>query len=176
MTGQRDWLRARAADLPTEQVPLPASPSAWAIIEKAIALHEDRLRAAADHGPSEVAAAQARLAQARADLAAQPVKTFTVRCVPPAQWDALIDQHPPSEEQRAQGWQWHVATFRPAVLDACVVPDEGEDPIGVRGWVEVAEEGEMTPGELELLFATAVQLNARQPRVSVGKGSPQTPS
>lgn len=100
----------------------------------------------------------------------------SLRCLAPDDWEDLIDAHPPDDEQRKQGWQWDVKAFRPALLAASVVTPDGEEPLEVRGWTEVAEEGQLTAGELEELFGTAVNLNTRRPSVAVGKGSTQTAS
>ena len=64
----------------------------------------------------------------------------------------------------------------PALLAECVAAPEGEKALTEMDWRQAAVEGQLTAGELDLLFATAVNLNARQPDVSVGKGSTQTGS
>lgn len=103
-------------------------------------------------------------------------EVVSLRCLSVDDWELLVASHPPTDDQAGKGWLWNVKTFRPALLAACVVTPEGEEPLGERGWVEAAEEGQLTQGELELLFVTAVNLNARQPTVAVGKGSTQTVS
>lgn len=167
----RDTLRARPSKLPTAEARIPADPAAYTRIEQGVAILEAAAAAAVEDGPEPAATAQAQLKQGRAELAAQPALLFTFRCLPAKQWEELVDAHPPTDEQRRQGWQWDITTFRPAVLAACHIPDRDEDGLDVRGWVEIAEEGQLRPGELEHLFATAVQLNARQPpALHLGKG------
>lgn len=166
----RDRLRARPSKLPTAEARIPADPAAHAAAERVVALLEAAVATAVElgDGPGEQVA-RAQLDEARDALAAQPAETFTFRCLPGKRWEELVDAHPPTDEQRRQGWQWDVPTFRPALLAACHIPDDEQDHLDVRGWVEVAEEGQLRPGELELLFATAVQLNARAPSASLGK-------
>ena len=177
MTSRREQLRARPSKLPTAECPLPADPAAYAAAEQAVGLLETFAAAAARTGDDEqLQHARARLEQARAALADQPLEVYTFRCLEPKRWEELVDAHPPTDEQRRNGWQWDVATFRPALLAACYVPPDGDEPLDARAWVEVAEEGQMTPGELEKLFGTAAALNARAPSPSLGKGSTQTHS
>ena len=173
---RRDRLRARPSKLPTAECPLPADPAAYAAAEQAVALLE-AFRKGVDPGDDEqLQRAQSRLDAARQALADLDVEVYRFRCLEPKRWEELVDAHPPTDEQRRGGWQWDVATFRPALLAACDIPPDGEDALDARAWVEVAEEGQMTPGELEKLFATAVQLNARAPSPSLGKGSTQIAS
>lgn len=164
----REWLRARR--LPTADTPLPADPVAYAAAERYLEACARTLELAQVRQVDDLQPYRDAVSAAQAALIAQPVKVFVLRCLAPEMWDELVTANPPTAEQRTLGWQWNVAEFRPAVLAACVVPPEGEESLGVRGWVEVAEEGQLAPGELDLLFINAVNLNARQPQVSVGKG------
>lgn len=162
----RDRLRSRA--LPTAEVTLPADPVTFAAAQRQVEIDTRTLQTAQVQG-LDLQVYRDRLTASQDHLDSLPVEVIRMRCLPVADWEALIDEHPPSDEQRTQGWQWDVTRFRPALLAACVVPDEGEDSLGERGWVEVAEEGQMTAGELDTLFAAAVQLHARPPQVSTGK-------
>lgn len=168
MTTRRDRLRARA--LPTTTVPLPADPVAHAIATAELERAEGALQSARARDVPDLDVHLRAVQLAQDALDALPVDVYTLRCLAPKRWDELVDAHPPTDEQRKAGWSWDVRSFRPAVLDACVLTPDNEEPLGLRGWVEIAEEGQMRPGELDLLFAEAVQLNARQPRVTVGKG------
>lgn len=162
--------RLRARKLPEQQVALPSDPVAYAAAERQVEIEERMvLRAKGDDrlDPETVAAA---LAAARAALAAQPIEVFTVRCLPANEWEMLVAEHPPTAEQRSQGWQWDVETFRPALLAATVSTAEGENDLDVLDWQQLARDGNIAIGELDLLFVAAVQLNTRQPQVSTGKG------
>jgi hypothetical protein len=156
---QRDRLRAR--QLPTRSVRLPADPVAYAAAETA-------------YTAAQVAAkgvrGQERLAQARAELEAQHVEEFTVRALPPDDWEALRALHPPTEEQRAQGWLWDASTLRPELLAASIVPADGEQAFTADEWREFARDGRVTAGEQDLLLATAIALNTRALQVGAGKG------
>ncbi|TAK32329.1 MAG: hypothetical protein EPO40_03100 [Myxococcaceae bacterium] len=175
MTGTlRDRLRAR--QLPTAVVRLPADPAGYAAAEQYFdaatrALQLAQARQVPDLGPYEQA-----VKDATAAVEGQAVEVFTLRCLAPADWEALITEHPASDEQRKQGWQWDVVEFRPALLAEAVVAPEGEKALSESDWRFLAEQGQLTVGELDLLFATAVNLQTRQPQVSVGKGSAGTPS
>lgn len=164
----RDRLRAR--QLPTETVRLPLDPAAYARAERELdaatwALEEARARASVD-----VAELRARVASAREVFDACEVETVTVRALPPAEWEALLDEHPPTDEQRAAGAQWNLHSFRPALLAASVVPADGDEPSGLDEWEQFAKDGTLAAGELNALFNTAVSLNLRAPSSAVGKG------
>lgn len=169
---RRDRLRARAGSRPTATVGLPQDPAGYAEAEAALERADATVRAARAAGLEDLDDVEQALAAARAELAELPVEVFELRCLTPRAWDDLVNDHPPTDEQRRQGWAWNVDSFRPALLaETVITPDEDqEEPLTARHWVEVAEEGELTPGELELLFATAVGLNQRQPRLDLGKG------
>jgi hypothetical protein len=168
VTSRRDRLRDRA--LPTTAVPLPVDPVAHALAQAQLERAENALAVAHARQVPDLEVHQRAVQLAEDALAALPVEVFQLRCLPPQRWDELVEAHPPTDEQRRAGWSWNVTTFRPVVLEACVLTPDGDEPLTARHWVEVAEEGEMRVGELELLFAEAVQLNARQPRLDLGKG------
>lgn len=93
----------------------------------------------------------------------------TVRALPAGEWDALVQLHPPTEEQKANGWQWNVATFRPALLAACAVSDD-EVQLDEADWAQLLL---VTPvGDRERLFGAAIDVNDnRWPGAELGKGS-----
>lgn len=165
----RDRLRAR--QLPTAEARISADPVAYRAAEQYLEACTRTLQLVQVRGDVDLAPYRRAVEQAQAALDAQPVEVFTLKCLAPAEWEALVDVHPPTDEQRKQGWSWNVATFRPALLAECVAAPEGEKALTEMDWRQLAEEGQLAAGELDLLFATAVQLNARQPDVSVGKGS-----
>ena len=162
MSTQRERLRARS--LPTRQVHLPRDP-----VEHAAAVLELQaaLLAAKSGGPE----ARDRAAAAAAAVDAVDVETFVLRCLPPPEWEALKALHSPTPEQAARGLEWDAATFRPALLAACVVPPAGEAAYTEADWVEFGRDGRVSVGEQDLLVGTAVLLNTRAVQVSsAGKG------
>ena len=104
------------------------------------------------------------------DPSGGPDELFELRALPPDEWEILVDEHPPTEEQRARGDSWNVLTFRPALLAACVLTPDGEEPLTAEDWAELAAGRGMAAGELNLLYGTALDLNDRTPRDDVGKG------
>lgn len=93
----------------------------------------------------------------------------TVRALPGDEWDALVQLHPPTERQREEGWGWNLATFRPALLAACVVTPDGEEPLTEVEWAELLVRS--TVGDREALFGAAIDVNEnRWPGTDVGKG------
>lgn len=92
-----------------------------------------------------------------------------VRALHAPEWDALVQLHPPTPEQAENGWQWNVATFRPALLAACATTPDGEDPLDEAEWAQLLLL--MPVGDRELLFGGALDVNEnRWPGAEVGKG------
>lgn len=164
----REILRERK--LPTQVVSIPADTEAHSRLSREyedalFALEEARTRGALDFAEFRFRVDTARTALDA--LASEPV---TLRALPPAEWEALVELHTPSAEQQAAGARWSVSTFRPALLAASVVPGEGEVPLTEAEWEQVAKDGTLAMGELNTLFNTAVSLNLRGPAISTGKG------
>lgn len=99
-----------------------------------------------------------------------PDEVFEFRALEPDVWEVLVGKHPPSEEDAAKGAGWDVTTFRPALLEACIVTPEGEEPLTAADWAELATTRSIAPGELNLLYSTALEINDRTPLAVVGKG------
>jgi hypothetical protein len=167
MSTQRERLRARS--LPTRTVHLPRDPAAHA---EAVT----ELQAALLASKSGATGARERVEAAAAAVDAVDVETFVLRCLPPPEWEALKALHPPNAEQQAKGLDWNAATFRPALLAACVVPPDGERAYSEAEWLEFAADGRVSVGEQDLLVGTAVILNTRAVQLAMGKGSAQTAS
>jgi hypothetical protein len=94
-----------------------------------------------------------------------------VRALPGDEWDDLVKLHPPTEEQAARGDEWNIATFRPALLAACVTsPDDEAQPLDAAEWARLLTV--LSVGERDQLYAAAYDLNAnRWPDADLGKGS-----
>lgn len=166
----RDQLRGRS--LPTEVVRLPTDPGEYSRRDRALSAARWALDEARASGRPDTAGLRARIADAQAALDACPVFEVTLRTLPPPEWEALVELHPATEEQQARGMQWSAATFRPALLAACVVPPEDEpEPLTAEYWERVVKDGELAAGEYNTLCNAAVQLNLRAPLSAVGKES-----
>jgi hypothetical protein len=96
---------------------------------------------------------------------------LTLRTLPPPEWEALVELHSATQEQQEQGHRWNPTTFRPAVLAACVVPEDGEQPLTADDWEQIVKDGQLAAGEYNALFTAAVNLNLRAPASAVGNGS-----
>lgn len=165
----RDQLRGRS--LPTETVRLPEDPSAWTRAERALGTAQWALEEARASGGRDTAALRARVTEAQEALDALPCMEITLRTLPPPEWEALIELHPATEEQQGQGMMWNPTTFRPALLAACVVTPEGDDPMSAEDWEQVVKAGQLAAGEYNALCNAAVNLNFRAPASAVGNGS-----
>jgi hypothetical protein len=165
----RDQLRGRSQ--PTEVIRLPLDPSAWTRVERELAALRWQLEEARSQGGRDTTALRARVEDAQARLDGLPCMEVTLRALPPPEWEALVELHPATEEQQTQGQRWNPTTFRPAVLAACVVTADGEDPMSADDWEQAAKLGEIGVGEYNALFSAAVNLNLRAPASAVGNGS-----
>lgn len=166
--GLADRLRSRK--LPTEVVRLPIDPAEYAAAERELEAATLELEEARARGSVDLTELRARVDSARARLDACDCEEVTLRALPPAEWETLVNLHPPTEAQRAAGAQWNVATLRPALLAASVVPAEGDEPLTEADWEQLSKESVLAAGELTALFNAAVALNARAPSSDVGKG------
>jgi hypothetical protein len=161
--------RLRARELPSVTVGIPVDAVAYARLDGELAQATWRLEDARGRVGGDVAVLRAEQAAAQAALDACPVEAVVLRALPPAEWEALVDAHPPTEEQMNGGAQWNVATFRPALLAVSVVVDSDDDAMTESDWAALAKEGALAAGELGALFHAAVTLNLRGPSASVGK-------
>lgn len=167
--GLADRLRARSH--PTEIVPLPLDPQAYARAERELLAAVAALDEARADGAVDLDQLEARVDAAQVVLDTCEVEKVTVRALPPDEWEELVDLHPPTEAQRANGALWNVTTFRPALLALSVVPAEGDDPMSAEDWASLSKEaGALAAGELNALFNAAVSVNFRTPSSAVGKG------
>lgn len=95
---------------------------------------------------------------------------ITLRGLVPDVYEALVEAHPPTAEQRERGAMWDHRTFRAALLAACVFTPDGEEPLTEADWADLATSGAIAAGELLQLFNAAVYVNDRSPLARVGKG------
>jgi hypothetical protein len=165
--GLGDRLRARTP--PTETVRLPHDPAQYAHAERDLEAARWALEDARARGYTDLSALRERVDTAAAQLEACDCEVVTLRALSPAEWEALVDLHPATEGQDKAGAMWHTATFRPALLAACVVAAEGEEPLSEADWDVLVKDGSLAPGELNTLFNAAVNINLRVPPSAVGK-------
>jgi hypothetical protein len=164
----RDQFRARS--LPTEVVRLPANPTVWTRCERRLAAAQWELDEARAQGGRDTTALRAKVAAAQQELDGQQCMELTLRTLPPPEWEALVELHSATQEQQEQGHRWNPTTFRPAVLAACVVPEDGEQPLTAEEWEQIVKDGQLAAGEYNALFTAAVNLNLRAPASAVGNG------
>jgi hypothetical protein len=161
--GLRDRLRAR--QLPTVTVVLAGDRSAYAAAERELDSANRALLDEQARGSYDLAAERARVEVAQSALDELPVEKVVLRALPPSDWEALVEAHPPPKDRVAE-LAWNPSTFRAALLSASVVLPDGEEP---PDWEELTRGGHLTAGELNALFEAAVSINARAPQVSTGK-------
>jgi hypothetical protein len=167
--GLGDRLRARKP--PTETVRLPHDPAQYAQAERDLEGARWALEDARSRGYQDLSALRERVDTAQVRLDGCKCELVTLRALPPAEWEALVDLHPATEEHSKFGALWNTATFRPALLAACVVPAEGEGPLSEADWDVLSKDGALAPGELNTLFNSAVNINLRVPSAASGKDS-----
>lgn len=80
--------------------------------------------------------------------------TFLFRSISAQRYDKLITDCPPNTEQRANGAQYNINTFAPALLAEVVIEPE----ISKTHWGEIWGSPDWNRGELMSLFAEAVDL------------------
>lgn len=161
------WEQFQGRRQPTTTVQLPVDPVSFAEAEDAVeratrALQDAQLRGAPDE---DLAQLRSALEAAEGELAGQASIVFTVKPVTAVDWDDLVAAHPPTDDQRKQGWGWNTPNFRAALLSIALDPTLSEHQ-----WHAIAESGQIGRGELDALFAAVVQLSSRAPHITVGKG------
>lgn len=118
-----------------------------------------------------------RVERARAALAPF-YERLVVRALTPDEMDALVAEHPPTEEQKAKAKErggeasWNPTTFAPALLGACVSTEDDPDKpaMSVEDWAGIVSSGPVSGGEIRYLISTALDINDRSPDPDLGKG------
>jgi len=141
--------------------------------DEAFAAHEAALRDLnfAESRGADLDAARDRVAETKDNL--DPFQeVLYVSALPPAVYDELIGEHPPTDEQRTRNYQWDPQTFAPALLAACIgqeLPDE--ERMSEKDWTDWASISSATVnGEFVTLVNTCLAVNDRAINVNVGKG------
>lgn len=155
----------RGRKLPTQVVPLPADADSYQRLSRALAAALWDLEEARQRGAVDTASLVANVEHLQQMLDDAPVVAVKLTALPPPEWESLVGEHPPMPEELAQGYQWHIETFRPALLERATVTDDGNVP----NWDALVKAGHLTAGELQGLFDAAVMLNVRGLTIAVGK-------
>jgi len=172
---QRERLLGRR--LPTMRVKIRVDFSAEA--DELVALHEAALR---DLDECQARGADLGEAAARVEETAAAVEplyeTLTVSPLAPLEYEALIQAHPPTEQQQGQGYIWNPEGFMPALMAACIGRDlPPEDRMTEKDWVSLLTSASAaSAGELTALYGLCVRMNDRAPDLLMGKEFGATPS
>jgi hypothetical protein len=156
------------------EYPLPIGPldAIDAAQEALTAARRTALRAVLRDGEDSEAAQQAEAEVAAAEQAVRDLHLVLVlRNLPPAEYEALIDEHPATADDLAAGEPAHRETFLPALIAATVVDDE---PMAVDEWDEELLSGRWSKAERDDLYERCKEINSRLRLVSVPKGSAPT--
>lgn len=164
----RDRLRGRQLPQASVGIRLDWSEESYAVLREADAA-EQRLQNTKINDPQRDAIREeAAEARAKADSF---FETVTVRALPAAEFEELLNAHQPTAEQSKDGFAFNRDTFFPALLARCVEGTETAEE-----WIEMISSGELIMGEVGTLFTVAMELNDRSPNVTLGKGSTTTHS
>lgn len=169
--GLRDRLRERQLPQATVGIRIDWSPESYELHHE-LEREERLLFMAESNADSDVEEIRVRVAEIRARVDAM-YELVVVRAIPAAEFENLVANHPPSEEQTDKDplITYDRDSFFPALLSACI-----EGPETEQDWSEMINSGELVMGEVNTLISTAMELNDRSPNVSLGKGSTTTSS
>lgn len=170
MTGLFDRLVDR--DLPTEPVCFPADRAGWDRAHLELQDAEAALLDAQRRGLAAVDDLEAARDAAQARVDELPRTDFTVRALPPKQWEDLVGEHQPTDPDSTLQW---LPSFYPALLEHTVSSDD--ETLTAAQWEQLFESPRgLTLAEKNTLINTALTLNTRASVVSdtVGKGSAAT--
>jgi len=142
--------------------------------DELLAKHEEASRALAEAEArgGALGEARARAEEAAAAVeAAQIYETLTVSPLAPLEYEALIQAHPPTDEQRELGYIWNPDGFMPALLAASIGRDlPEEDRMTEKDWVSLlTSSSAASAGELTALYGLCVRMNDRAPDLHMGK-------
>lgn len=141
--------------------------------DAAYAAHEEALRdlQIAETRGADLTTARARVDETKAALADYQ-EILHISALPPAVYDELIGEHPPTDEQRAKNYQWNPETFAPALLAACIGQDlPDEERMSEKDWIDwTTLTAAAQNGEFVMLVNTCLEVNQRTIDVHVGKG------
>lgn len=119
--------------------------------------------------------ADRRLEELRQQLEdADAIAYFTFRGIGRARYEALVDKHPPTLEQRTKAkatgmgeLAWNHDTFPPALVAACVTEPAMTEEQVAQLWASE----DWNQAELVTLLNAAIEVNGSRRTVELGKGS-----
>ena len=165
---QRERLLGRRVPPTPVAIRVDFSPAA----DAAFAAHEEAVRDLrnAELRTADLEQVRARVAEAKAAL--EPYQeVLLVSPIAANEYDELIGQHPPTDQQRELGYAWNPDGFVPALLAACIGQELPEtERMSEKDWIDwttTASAG--VSGELVTLYQTCLQINDRSIDVHVGK-------
>ena len=130
-------------------------------LEEARSAYRQALIAADSEDDAPVRNAKRRRDRAREALEAC-YEPLTINALRPADLEKLLGEHPAQDEDGSDAL-WHTATFRPALLAACVDSDMTADD-----WAVFCEEN-LGRGERDDLWLTVLDVNHRAPDSTIPK-------
>lgn len=166
--GALDTLRTRG--LPQSTYLLRAVPSA-----ELVAAQHEHTKALAALRDAEAAKRVTSAQRQAVDSAMRRVHgcyiTLTIKAIPPAELEDLINAHKPTDEEREEGAIFHRKTFAPELISRCVFDsDDAEKPSGSAAeWNEQITGGSMSLGEAAALFQVCWDVNDRTPDPDIPK-------
>lgn len=145
-------VRKRRKGVKTLSVPVVLD---FEALEEVMALQDELAKAmdrdAKSNAPDEAPAILRQIDELEQQVE-ESIYHFRVRAIGQA-WDALIGEHPPSDDQRRAGQRWG-DSFRKAAVAACLIdPTIDSDAEADEMW------DSLDKGTRDLLFATAVNAN-----------------
>lgn len=174
-----DHLKSRKKPV-TKRVPIVLDSDIADAYEEAKAAYEEAKRLdsvrSTDDTRSALVVAEEKLEEARA-LAEENTAEFVLRSIGRKPFELLVDEHPPTEKQKAEAKKagseinWNADTFPPALVAACLVePQMSADDV-----LEMWDSPDWNQAELLSLFFGAMDANQNRRMIDLGKGSGQTP-
>lgn len=156
---------------------IPPTPVAIRVVfspeaDAAFTAHEEAVRdlRSAEFRTADLDATRARVAETKAAL--EPFQeVLHISPLAANEYDELIGEHPPTEEQRAKNFTTNPDGFVPALLAACIGRDLPEtERMSEKDWIDwmtTASAG--VSGELMTLYQVCLQVNDRGLDLNVGK-------
>lgn len=132
-------------------------------MERLQSARKEAERAERVHGGDSEQCRSARAAAEEADEALRGCyERVWFRALPPARFERLLAEHPPTEEQRKEERLWNRDTLALPLILACV--ERGD--LSEQEWTELLTE-QCSQGERDHMFAVALVVNTRAPDVSL---------
>lgn len=159
----KDKLAARRPRSTTYPLAVADTAEVEAELERAQTAHR---RAVMEHDPESAEVTEAKAAVDEAtELEAACYEHVVITALPATEFEVLVDTHP---AQSGEDTPWHTATFRPALLAACIDAD-----MSAGDWDRFFRTAG-TQGDLYGLFSACLEVNNRTPSPTLPKDSTRT--